>query len=150
MPVGTCRPRCRLSRLKRLGWSLAIFALVAFGGAPADSTPTAAGDPVLARAVMSEALQAFAPVNDGVVFSVAQGSILCFTEFDPVPTEAVIYHEWFRRDRPIATHKLHLKPPRWSTVSSVQLRDADKGPWRVDIKLESGTLVRTLRFSVID
>lgn len=150
MPVGTCRPRCRLSVLKSFGWSLAAFVLVTFGGAAADSTPTAAGDPVLARAVMSEALQAFAPVNEGVVFSAAQGSILCFTEFDPVPTEAVIYHEWYRRDHPIATHKLHLKPPRWSTVSTVQLREADKGPWRVDIKLESGKLLRTLRFSVID
>jgi hypothetical protein len=99
---------------------------------------------------VSEALYAFTPVNSGVVFSVERGSIMCFTAFDPVPAEAVVYHEWYRRDRPIATHKLHLKPPRWSTVSSVQLRDADKGPWRVEIKLENGKLLRTLRFSVID
>jgi hypothetical protein len=45
---------------------------------------------------------------------------------------------------------LTLKPPRWSTFSSIQLREADKGPWRVEIVDEKDRLHKTLRFSITD
>jgi hypothetical protein len=46
--------------------------------------------------------------------------------------------------------KLFLKPPSWSTYSSIQLREADKGPWRVEVTDDKGKLFATLRFSVTD
>jgi hypothetical protein len=46
--------------------------------------------------------------------------------------------------------RLILKPPRWASVSSIKLREADKGPWRVEIRDAEGRLLATLRFSITD
>ena len=109
-----------------------------------------ADKPVLSRAVMSEALQKFTPVNEAMVFSIELGRIHCFTEFDPVPKQTIIYHKWYHRDALVSVKQLTLNPPRWSSFTSMQLRDVDKGPWRVDITDANGNLIRTLRFSITD
>ena len=59
-------------------------------------------------------------------------------------------HKWYRRGELITTKRLTLKPPRWSTYSSIQLREADKGPWRVEIWDDYNHLLDTLRFSVTE
>lgn len=104
----------------------------------------------LARAVMCETIQEYAPVNTAVVFSIERGRISCFSEFDPVPEKTFIFHRWYRRDELITVKRLTINPPRWSTFTSVQLRDADKGPWRVEITDDSDNLMHTLRFSITD
>ena len=76
--------------------------------------------------------------------------IFCFTTFDPVPQKTVIYHHWFHRDRPSAKVKLTLKPPRWSSYSSIQLRAEDIGPWRVEIADSQGRIFHVLRFSITE
>ncbi len=104
----------------------------------------------LTKAVMCERIEDYAPVNMSVVFSVTVGKISCFTTFDSVAKEMQIEHRWFYKDRLTTRKRLFLKPPRWSTYSSIQLRDADKGPWRVEIADNSNRLLGTLRFSVTD
>jgi hypothetical protein len=104
----------------------------------------------LAKAAMCEGIKEYVPKNQGIVFPTAIGKILCFTVFDPVPQKTVIYHNWYRNDQLITKVKLTLKPPRWSTFSSIQLREADKGPWRVEIVDEKNRLHKTLRFSITD
>lgn len=104
----------------------------------------------LARAVMCERIQEYAPVNPAIVFSIERARISCFTEFDPVPEKTHVYHRWYRRDSLITVKRLTINPPRWSTFTSVQLRDADKGPWRVEITDENGDRMHTLRFSITD
>jgi hypothetical protein len=104
----------------------------------------------LAQAVMCEEIRDHTPHNQGVVFSITNGKVCCFTAFDPVPERTFIYHRWFRRDRLITRIKLSLEPPQWSTVSRIQLREADKGPWRVEITDQTGTVFRVLRFSITD
>ena len=104
----------------------------------------------LTRAVMCEEIRDNAPHNQGVVFSMANQKVCCFTTFDPVPERSFIYHRWFRRDRLITSIKLSLQPPQWSTVSRIQLRAADKGPWRVEITDQTGMVFRILRFSITD
>ena len=104
----------------------------------------------LVRAVMCETIQEYAPVNPAVVFSIDRGRISCFTEFDPVPAQTYIHHQWYRKDTLITEKRLTINPPRWSSFTSMQLRDADKGPWRVEITDENGTIMRTLRFSITD
>ncbi|MEE4365102.1 MAG: DUF2914 domain-containing protein [Desulfotignum sp.] len=106
--------------------------------------------PVLVEAVMCEAIEKFKPVNQAVVFSISLGRVFCFTEFDPVPQETTVYHRWYRQDRLISTAKLVLNPPKWSSFSSMQLREADKGPWRVEIVDSREKLMKTLRFSISD
>jgi hypothetical protein len=128
-------------------------ALAAGETTPPDAAPAAAppaGGLRLSQAVTCETLEAFKPLNISAVFSVRSGSVMCFTAFDVVSRETSIFHNWIRHDSLIFSKKLVLKPPRWSSVSSIQLREADKGPWRVEVRDADGQLLRALRFSITD
>jgi hypothetical protein len=104
----------------------------------------------LGQAVMCENIKDYAPVNQAVVFSMEIGKIYCFTSFDHVPQKMVIYHNWYRNDSLVTTKRLTLQPPEWSTFSSIQLREADKGLWRLEIKDQAKKVLQILRFSVTE
>jgi hypothetical protein len=104
----------------------------------------------LARAVMCESINDFSPQNQAVVFSIDIGKISCFTSFENIKSSTYTRHKWYRRDELVTTKRLTLNPPSWSTYSSIQLREADKGPWRVEILNSRNRLIETLRFSVTD
>jgi len=104
----------------------------------------------LVQAVMSEDIQDQTPQNLTTVFSIERRQAICFTAFDPVPEKTDIYHHWFHRDRSSAKLKLTLKPPRWSTYSSIQFRAQDIGPWRVEITDSNGQIFHILRFSITE
>ena len=106
--------------------------------------------PVLITAAMCEDIQDHTPINDGVVFSIAIGKISCYSSFEQVFDKMAIYHNWYYRDELSTKIKLLLIPPRWSTFSTIQLREADKGPWRVEITDADGQVFKILRFSVTD
>lgn len=114
------------------------------------SPRSAPGSLTLVHAVMCERIRGYSPLNPAVVFSVGIGKISCFVLFDPVPEEMFICHKWFHRDKLSTKQRLLLKPPRWSTFSTIQLREADKGPWRVEITDGRGHIIRVLRFSIVD
>jgi hypothetical protein len=116
----------------------------------ADASKTSAGNIVLVRAEMCEDILELTPQNSTTVFSLERRKAVCFTSFDPVPAETVIYHYWYHRDVPSARIKLSLQPPRWSTYSSIQLRAEDLGPWQVVITDAEGRILRTLRFSITE
>ncbi|MBU1566803.1 MAG: DUF2914 domain-containing protein [Proteobacteria bacterium] len=107
-------------------------------------------EPTLVKAVMCESIQKFAPVNEAVVFSIDLGRVFCFTAFDPVPKQTVVYHKWYHRGSRVTVKQFTINPPRWSSFSSMQLRDADKGPWQVDVVDNNDKVIRTLRFSITD
>ena len=107
-------------------------------------------EPVLDDAVMCEEIKDFTPKNQGVVFSIKIGKVSCFTSFDPVPEETFIYHKWFHKDKPSTKKRLTLQPPRWATYSSIQLRETDKGPWRVEITDQKESILHTVRFTITD
>ncbi|MCB2149510.1 MAG: DUF2914 domain-containing protein [Deltaproteobacteria bacterium] len=104
----------------------------------------------LVRAVMCESIQEYAPANPAVVFSIELGRVSCFTEFDPVPEKTYIQHKWYQNDHLVTEKRLTINPPRWASFTSVQLRESDKGPWRVEVTDENDNLMRTLRFSITD
>lgn len=104
----------------------------------------------LDRAVMCEDIKDFAPLNPAVVFSIKIGKVCCFNSFDPVPEKTFIYHKWFHKGDLSTTKRLTLQPPRWATYSTIQLRETDKGPWRVEISDQKGNLLYILRFSITD
>lgn len=104
----------------------------------------------LVKAIMCEQVKKYVPYNPAIVFSTGIGRVYCFTSFDPVLRETVVYHQWFYKDRLIRTRKLSLHPPRWSTLSNIELREADKGPWHVEITDAKGHVIRVLRFSITD
>ena len=104
----------------------------------------------LEKATMCEGIKEYEPVNQSIAFSLEIGKIYCFTAFDIVPTKTMIYHNWYRNDRLVTSKRLTLKTPKWSTFSSIQLREADKGPWRVEIQDKNKETIKILRFSVTD
>lgn len=104
----------------------------------------------LSQAVMGEKVENLQPVRPAIAFSVGIGQVYCFTAFDPVPQPTVIFHRWFHRDELSTQTRLRLYPPKWSTYSVIQLRETDKGPWRVEISDQEGRVFSILRFSITD
>lgn len=127
-------------------WS--VFFLMIFSGSQAVSQES--GVLTLKEAVMCEEIKENAPVNKTIVFSIAVKKAICFTSFSEVPEKVIIYHNWYKRDKLIARMRLRLKPPQWTTFSSIPLKEKDKGPWRVEVIDPEGKLLRTLRFSLTD
>lgn len=123
---------------------------------PAQSEPASPASPAaepkltLGRAVMGEKVENLVPMRTAVAFSVGIGQVYCYTSFDPVPQPTVIYHRWYHREDLSTQTRLRLYPPRWSTYSVIQLRETDKGPWRVEITDQNGRLLEVLRFSITD
>ncbi len=105
---------------------------------------------VLENAVICEGIANFQPRNPAVVFSISQGELFCFTSFDPVYAKTPIYHYWYNRDKLVFSMRLVLSKPKWSCFSKIQIREADKGPWRVEILDEHRNIIKTLRFSMVD
>lgn len=99
---------------------------------------------------MCETIVEYAPTNSAVVFSIERSRVSCFTEFDPVPKQTYVSHKWYHQDSLVTEKRLTINPPRWASFTSMQLRDADKGPWRVEVTDENNILMHTLRFSITD
>ena len=105
---------------------------------------------ILTSAVMCEDVQDRQPLNEGVVFSIGIGRVCCYTTFEAVPDKTYITHNWYNRDNLSTKIKLPIQPPRWTTYSAIQLRESDKGPWRVEITDSDGRMLQILRFSVTE
>ena len=133
---------------KRCQW-LAVF-LALIGGTALAADLSTADRPILVKAVMCESIQNYEPVNSAVVFSIELGRVSCYTKFDPVPKQTFIFHKWYHADDLITVKRLTINPPAWASFTSVQLRDADKGPWRVVITDAEDNPMQTLRFSITD
>jgi hypothetical protein len=127
-------------------WADALHAQTA----PRSPSGSSASRVSLVQALICEDMKDGIPTNPSVAFSISTAKIYCYTLFDQVSEDTVIYHQWYFRDKPSARIKLFVKQPRWSTYSSIQLREADKGPWRVEISDAGGRVLKTLRFSVTD
>lgn len=129
--------------------SLLIF-LMALGMFITSNLYAEPSDATLVQAVMCESIENFQPANPAVVFSISQGEVFCFSNFDPVIKKTHIFHKWYKKDKLIFTMRLTLSPPKWSSFSRIQLRNADKGPWRVEILDDNDTRLQTLRFSMVN
>jgi hypothetical protein len=104
----------------------------------------------LVQAVICEDVQENSPKNQTIVFSVRSGKVICFTSFAHVPEKTFIYHDWFYMDEPKSRIRLSLSSPKWSTFSKRNLRESEKGPWRVEVTDSEGKILKTLRFSIVD
>jgi hypothetical protein len=104
----------------------------------------------LVKAEICEDLRQNQCVFPSRIVSVSVGKVYCYSSFIGIPKIINIYHKWYQRDQLIATFVLKLRPPSYATTSSIQLRDSDKGPWKVEIVDQAGRVYSTLRFSVVD
>jgi hypothetical protein len=133
-----------------IGGGVILLCLGAFYDNNGLSGATVAEKPILISAVMCEDVQDRQPISEGVVFSIGMGRVVCHTVFDPVPEKTFITHNWYNRDNLSTKIKLQLLPPRWTTYSAIQLRESDKGPWRVEITDSEDRVLQILRFSVTE
>lgn len=101
-------------------------------------------------AAICEEVRDYRPYSRTISISILLGQAICYSSFDPVPEKTFIYHNWYHSDILTASVKLQLQPPRWATFSTIRLREADKGPWRVEIIDKNGTIFQVLRFSITD
>ena len=142
---------------QRIKTGIVLIALM-FGGHSTgvcqsdDATPPNVAEEklTLMQHIMCEAIKELEPINTAIVFSIDVEKVICYTTFDPVPEKTVIYHNWYRRNVLNTKIKLSLRQPRWRTYSSIQLRETDKGPWRVEITDADGRILGLLRFSITD
>jgi hypothetical protein len=104
----------------------------------------------LSEAFLCENILNAQPKNRAVVFSIALEKIVCYTAFDPVPENSIIYHKWYHKDELNKKTRLSLKPPRWAVFSRILLREAHKGPWRIEIVDRADKVFQVLRFSIVD
>ncbi len=144
---------------KRLSacWLLLLWlGAIQVPGARAQGPPqdTSAEQPeaklVLVQSAMCEKVENLVPIRPAIAFSVSIGQVYCFSSFDPVPQPTFIYHRWYHRDELSTQTRLRLYPPKWSTYSVIQLRETDKGAWRVEITDQDGRVFGVLRFSITD
>jgi hypothetical protein len=141
-------------KLRHSNWVLLclpfILLLLGIEAFSQDKVPPESQKLTLAEAFMCEEVKEQIPYNPGVVFSNTNEKVYCYSTFDPVPQNTFIYHTWFFRDSLVTKIKLSIRTPRWSTYSRMQLRDPDKGPWRVEIRNQAEKLLQVLRFSVTE
>ena len=140
----------RIPKFSMLFLAVGLLATVFCSFAAGDEAVAPNNGITLVRAVMCEYIKEYEPRNSAVVFSINVGKISCFTSFEGIKTTTAALHKWYRRDELVTTKRLTLKSPSWSTYSSIQLREADKGPWHVEIYDDDNNLLDTLRFSVTD
>ena len=105
---------------------------------------------VMTSSIMCEKVSGGQPVNPAVVFSASGKKVYCLSHFTDVRSKEYIFHNWFRRDVSVAKIKLLLQSPKWSTFSSMPMRETEKGPWRVEVTGENGEILSVLRFSIVD
>jgi hypothetical protein len=134
--------------------AILLFFVLIFPTIPAmgenGTPPDKAASPTLKKAVLCEGVQDGLPFNQTIVFDVSKGSAYCWSNFDPVTEEGVIYHKWYRNGELISSFKLAVHPPRWAVYSNLRLRQADTGPWALVIENGDGVVLKTLRFSITE
>jgi len=139
-----------MARVVALIISIVLLCVAALWAADSDTDKELSERPILVHGVMCESIEGHTPQNETIIFPVSAGNATCFTYFNPVPKNTLVYHNWYRRDRLSAKVKLRLQSPNWSTFSRHKIRSTDKGPWRVEVVGEDGTLFATIRFSITD
>lgn len=111
---------------------------------------TAVSRPKLAEALMCEDIKDLACLGPSIVFSVEKMEVFCYTRFENVKGTITVYHKWRHRDELSTQIRLKVREKNPVVFSSIQLREADKGPWQVEIVGEDGFIYKVLRFSITD
>lgn len=84
------------------------------------------------------------------ILSFSNNKVFCYTAFDLIAEPTFVYHKWYHRDELIATFTLKLKPGYYASVSSIQVKEKDKGPWKVEVVDSHNKTLIVLRFSIVD
>lgn len=124
--------------------------LLAWPGPAGSQESASAGRTQPGAVFVCSAVDAGKPLGRAAVFSSAQETLYCYSEFAQVAASEQITHLWFFRDSEVAQFRLVIQPPRWSSYSSLKIPAASTGPWRVDVVGRDGKLYGTARFSIVE
>lgn len=105
---------------------------------------------LLIEAYMCEEVENMLCKEPAVVFSVEKRQVFCYTRFGNVPETMIVYHRWYYRGDLSTQIRLKVRKSEPVVFSSIQLREADKGPWQVEIVGDDGHVYKVLRFSITD
>jgi hypothetical protein len=142
-------PRLRITHL----WFWTLLFSLSVSPATAEETVRKSVAPeaeplVVVEAFMCESIQDLQARNKAVVFPYGIARVYCLTTLERIKERTFVYHNWYYRDELSTRIRLALRPPRWSVYSTIQLRESDIGPWRVEVADPDGRVLHTLRFSV--
>lgn len=88
------------------------------------------------------------PVGTDTAFAATVGQVYCYTKINGAEDATTIYHVWYLNGEEKATVELAVKGDSWRTWSSKTIPDEWAGNWRVDVKSETGEVLKSKEFVV--
>jgi hypothetical protein len=88
------------------------------------------------------------PVDAGVSFSAAVGTLYCFTKITGAQDATKVTHVWYFGAEERARVELDVNSDNWRTWSSKIIQAHEIGSWRVDVLNEAGTVLKELQFEI--
>jgi hypothetical protein len=125
--------------MRNLLLAAALLSIIATAVVAAETTLTA-------TAVVCTGVKDRAPIGAAENFAASVGQLTCFCELHGVKDKVV--HVWFHGDKEVASIELPVRAERWRTWSVKKIPAAWTGPWRVEVRDASGTVLATAKFTV--
>lgn len=88
------------------------------------------------------------PIGNGTRFNEDVGMIYCFTKLKSNLETGSVFHIWYYKDKEMAKIQLPVKAKTWSTWSSKEISEGQRGEWRVDVVDPSGKLLANRKFRI--
>jgi hypothetical protein len=132
--------------------SLAVLVVLVAGGVAAQDTtmmqapaPSLSVEAVVARDVMDRM-----PVDSGIAFPADVGTLVCWTRVTGAAAgvDTELHHVWFHGDQQVGDMELRVGGSPWRTWSRKTVVPEWTGPWRVEVRDASGTVLATVSFTV--
>lgn len=128
----------------------AVLALLVFAVAPLaaqDSTARAVSiqvtDATIAKSVVDRA-----PQDTGSIFAADVAQLICWTKIEGASGATSIHHVWFHGDQQVADVELQVGGAPWRTYSRKTVPAEWTGPWHVEVRDATGTVLKRLDFRV--
>jgi hypothetical protein len=102
----------------------------------------------IGEAVVATGVENLKPVGPGDAFPRTVGRLYCFTRIKGAAQNTTIKHLWFKGDTLVMEITLPIQSADWRTYSIKTITPASAGSWRVDITTESGTVLRSVPFTI--
>jgi hypothetical protein len=88
------------------------------------------------------------PVEVSDTFPNTIKKVYCWTKIRAFKIPTYVVHEWYYKDKKMASVKLDIKYPLFRTWSSKRIIPSWIGNWRVIVKDEEGNIIAVKSFSI--
>ncbi len=126
---------------------VAVLCLVTASAVAAQDTATASAAPAVAAAAVAKSVVDREPQDTGTVFPADVGQLVCWTKVEGAGG-ASIHHVWFHGDTQVGDAELAVGGSPWRTWSRKTIPADWTGPWHVEIRDATGTVLKRLDFTV--